>query len=149
LAVGVGLQIGLSVTSGLFLQLFVDEDLIVQGVAEIADEAFSPLEQVLVIVGAGFLAPVAEELVFRGALLRAFLDRWGRGAAIYGTAAGFAGIHLLDVSTWLGALVVVLVLYPVGVVLARQVLRTGRLGRAIFTHIGFNLISVVALLVTG
>ena len=37
----------------------------------------------------------------------------------------------------------------VGVVLGRQVMATGRIGKAVFTHIGFNMVSGAAILFVG
>ncbi|NIR34998.1 MAG: hypothetical protein GWN73_02980, partial [Actinobacteria bacterium] len=54
-------------------------------------------------------------------------------------------IHLLDPN----AILTVPVLFVVGIVLARQALDTGRLGKPILTHVGFNLISIIALLLVA
>ena len=87
------------------------------------------------------LGPLSEELVFRGALLSALLRDHGRTWAIYGSSGAFAAIHLLDPQ----AILVVPVLFVVGIVLARQAIKTGRLGRPFLTHAGFSLLSVIAL----
>lgn len=49
---------------------------------------------VLAVVTVVILGPVAEEMAFRGVILRAAGDRWGKRAAILGTAALFATYHV-------------------------------------------------------
>jgi membrane protease YdiL (CAAX protease family) len=62
----------------------------------------------------------------------------------------FALFHLasVDLSSHPVIILTLMVqLFIVGVILARMVQRSGRLGSAIFTHAGFNLVAVIALLV--
>jgi membrane protease YdiL (CAAX protease family) len=40
------------------------------------------------------LAPVFEEMLYRGIVLRGFLERYSRGNAIFGSAVFFGAIHL-------------------------------------------------------
>lgn len=143
LAIGAGLQVGLTLILALVIEVFLGGDAPTQEVVEAVDEVFGVVDRTVVVIVAGVLAPLSEELVFRGALLQALLQRHGRSWAIYGTSGAFAAIHLLDPQ----AILVVPMLFVIGVVLARQVLATGRLGKAIFTHAGFNLLSVVVLFV--
>jgi len=93
------------------------------------------------VVTAVVLAPVAEELVFRGILLRSLARRFSPWAAAFGSAGAFALGHLLDPN----AALAVPALFVAGLVLARQVLVSGRLGGAIAMHAGFNLLSVLLL----
>jgi membrane protease YdiL (CAAX protease family) len=74
-------------------------------------------------------------------LLRALTHRLSSRAAIFGSAAAFALGHLLDPNAGLA----VPALFLAGLVLARQVLVSGRLGGAIAMHAGFNLLSVLFL----
>ena len=53
-----------------------------------------PLEQVVVVLAATALAPVCEELAFRGHLLSALRLRFGPAAAVSLSALAFAGWHL-------------------------------------------------------
>jgi hypothetical protein len=108
--------------------------------------------RVALMLSMALLAPVVEELMFRGMLLQTALARWGRRAAVLITSAAFAGLHLvtLDPSQFLAAAVITLPrFFIMGLVLASLTLRRGRLGPAIFTHAGFNLIGVIALYVTA
>jgi membrane protease YdiL (CAAX protease family) len=63
-------------------------------------------------------------------------------SAIAISAAVFAGIHLIDPN----ALFVVPGLFVIGLVLGYQALKTGRIGLAVMTHAGVNLLAAVALL---
>jgi membrane protease YdiL (CAAX protease family) len=78
--------------------------------------------------------------VLLGALRRHRSD----ASSILISSAAFAALHLLDPN----AILAVPFLFVVGVVMGRAVVRTGRLGRAIAIHSGFNLVSVVALFAT-
>lgn len=100
------------------------------------------------VVVAVVLAPITEELAFRGVLLQTMRKR-SNWLAMIVTALVFAAFHMLglDPGSWVAAAAVVLPqLFIVGVVLAWLTLRTGRLGPAIFVHSGFNLLAAVALL---
>ena len=81
---------------------------------------------VLIVV----LAPIIEELFFRGLLLRAIERRFGSGWAIAGSSILFGLSHLQGIQ--LPALVMF------GAIAAVLTVRSGRLGPAIFAHIGFN-----------
>jgi CAAX protease family protein len=93
-------------------------------------------------VGAGLLAPVVEELLFRGLLLRALLRRFDATAAVAISATTFALLHLVDPS--LGTVVALPALAAVGVVSGVMAVRTGDLSRSIMLHAGFNLVTVLA-----
>ena len=84
-------------------------------------------------------APVAEELFFRGLLLRAADRRWGIGVAAVASAVVFAGSHLQGVQF------PALLLF--GAVATFLAVRSGRLGPAILCHAGFNAWTVFNLLV--
>jgi membrane protease YdiL (CAAX protease family) len=93
------------------------------------------------------LAPITEEVVFRGVLLRA-LGGLGQLPAIMASALVFAGFHLLGLSGDFlrGALLIIPSFFLMGVILARVTVRKGRLGPAIFIHSGFNLLALLILL---
>lgn len=84
-------------------------------------------------------APLAEELFFRGLMLRAAERRWGVGVALVASTVVFAVTHVQGVQ--LPALVLF------GAVAGWLAVRTGRLGPAIALHAGFNAWTVVHLLV--
>lgn len=140
--IGIGFQIAASIALLPIVVWVLDGDAPTQGVVESAS-GLAGIDLALVAVGAGILAPLSEELIFRGVLLRALLVRRGPDFATYVSAGVFASIHLLDPNAWL----VVPVLFVLGVVLAKMTISTGRLGRALLTHMAFNLLAVAALLV--
>ncbi len=113
-----------------------------QDVVATAAEALSSTERLLVALGAVLLAPVAEEVAFRGVLVSALRRHFERRGVILVSAAGFAGYHLLLDP---GAFLAIPALFVLGYELARQTLKTGRLGRAVFTHMGFNLVTALSL----
>lgn len=100
-------------------------------------------------VTAALVAPIVEELLYRGVLLQALLRR-GRSLAILVSSAVFAAIHISGLppdSLLASAAVVLPPLFALGILLAWLTLKTGRLGPAIFLHSGWNLIAALILLV--
>jgi uncharacterized protein len=101
------------------------------------------------VLGMTLLAPVTEELMFRG-LLPKVLERWMGTAASFTLAAFvFALFHLLGVvgENLVQSLVLLVPqLFVVGLILGWTTMRRRRLGVAIFIHSGFNLVAVLALL---
>jgi hypothetical protein len=95
----------------------------------------------------GVLAPITEELMFRGVLLNA-LGGFGRRAAITVSALIFAGFHLFGLSGDFlrGAVLTMPTFFVMGVILARVTIRRDRLGPAIFIHSGFNVLALLVLL---
>ena len=106
--------------------------------AEGADGTFSWLLFALLV---GILAPVVEELFYRGLLLKALEKRrmpvW---AAVVVSSIIFAGMHMQTLQ-FPGLLLV-------GLVAGTLAAITGRLGPAIWLHIGFNMTTVVALFIS-
>jgi len=144
LLLGAALAVGLSWITYTVMRLFGIEGT-EQSVVRVADEAVGIGTQAAVVIVAVLLAPLAEELVFRGILLRALPARLSPGWRGVVSAAAFALVHLaLDPN----ALAAVPSLFVMGLVLAATVRQTGGLGLAIATHTGFNLVGVLALLLT-
>jgi membrane protease YdiL (CAAX protease family) len=120
-----------------------------QAISELIPNVSGTGERAVLVVSIAFLAPIVEEIMFRGLLWRVLEQRRGPRAALFGTALVFALFHLLGIGTedpLRSAALLVPQLFVVGLVLGRQVQRRGRLGVAIFTHAGFNLVAVLALL---
>ena len=148
LGLGLLLQLALAV---LFLPLtsllFPDGDSAQQVGSALAGLETTPA-RVAAVLTAVVVAPVTEELTFRGVLLKAFHKR-GRRTIMVLTSLVFAAFHTLglDPERLLQAAAVVLPqLFLVGLVLAWITLRTGRLGPAIFIHSGFNLLAALVFL---
>jgi membrane protease YdiL (CAAX protease family) len=100
--------------------------------------------KVLGAVAVVVFAPVAEELLFRGLLLRGLLRRLGAAAAVLIGGIAFGLVHLIDPSS--APLLAPLAL--VGVASGMLAVRSGDLSRSILLHAGFNLLSAVLLLAT-
>ena len=147
LALGVFLQLAVAV-----LMLPLAERLFPEGgppqeiARELADPDTALIVKLAVVVAAVLAAPVVEELIYRGVLLRAVGSR-SRVAGIAVTAAVFSAVHIVTLTEpFLATAALVLPpLFFLGVVLAWLTLRSGRLGPAIFTHTGFNLVSALVL----
>jgi hypothetical protein len=88
------------------------------------------------------LAPLAEELLFRGALLRALMRRTSPAWAVFGSALVFALVHPLG-DPEVGSVIVVPAILTLGVVSGYLAVRSGDLSRSIMLHAGFNLLTVV------
>ncbi len=120
-----------------------------QTLADQIPELQGAVVRALLVLAVALVAPVTEELMFRGLLPKA-LGRWmGEGFAFTIAALVFAFFHLLGVSGEnLSQSLMLLVpqLFIVGLVLGWQAQRRRRLGVAIFIHSGFNLVAVLALL---
>ena len=101
---------------------------------------------ILFFIGAVILAPVVEELLFRGVLLRALLRRVQPVTAVLGSAIIFALVHYVGDPNTLPFLPA---LTGLGAVLAVVALRTGDLSTSIFIHAGFNLTTTILFLVSG
>lgn len=145
LLVGAGLEVVAGILIYLVVELVFGGHAPVQSVVRIADQADGLGTTVAVVAVTVVAVPLAEELVFRGVLQRALEHRFKRAVALFGTAAIFALTHVaLDID----AAIAVPALFGLGLVLGLLVQRTGRLGPAIFTHAGFNLVGVLLLLLS-
>jgi membrane protease YdiL (CAAX protease family) len=141
LLVGGGLQLSLTIVAYWLLVVLLGGDAPSQEMVEAVSDVIGGGERVLVVLGVAFLAPISEELVFRGILLAALRRTRGDRFAVFGSATAFAMLHLLDPN----AILAIPFLFVVGVVAGRAVITTGRLGRAVAIHAGFNLVTVLAL----
>jgi len=101
---------------------------------------------VLFVVGAVLFAPLVEELLFRGVLLRALLRKVAPATAVLLSAVIFALVHYIGDPNTLPFLPA---LAGLGAVLAVTALRTGDLSASIFIHAGFNLTTTVLFLASG
>lgn len=92
---------------------------------------------VLTLVTAVILAPLVEEMVFRGMLLDAMRRQWGDRIGVYGSSLIFAAVH---VSAY--ALPPIFVL---SIVLSRLYIRRQTLWASVFAHSAFNAIGIAIL----
>lgn len=146
---------GLGLLYGMALQLAVTifvllpmtwllqiEDPPQQDVADIAAGASSAAARIAVLLILVVVAPLTEELLYRGVLLVRLRRSYQAHHSVIVSAAVFAGIHLIDPD----AIYVVPGLFVIGLVLGYQALHTGRIGLSIMTHAGVNLLAAIALL---
>jgi len=141
LLTGAGLQLGLSLIAYWVIVGLLGGEAPTQDVVEAVADAIGQGERLLVFIGVVLLAPVSEEVVFRGVLLGALRRTRSERFAVVMSAAVFAGVHLLDPN----AVLAVPFLFVIGIVTGRAVVVTGRLGRAIAIHAGFNAVTVLAI----
>lgn len=119
-----------------------------QDVAEVIAGADSLPLQLGLLLAAVVLAPITEELMFRGVLLRSLEPR-GKRLAMVVSSLVFAAVHAVgldDEMFWQSALVVLPPIFILGLLLAWLTQRSGRLGPAIFLHSGWNLLAAFVLL---
>jgi CAAX protease family protein len=141
---GVGLQIVALVPIGLLNAIYGHTAK--QDVVKTADHALGwqiPVIAVAVVV----LAPVTEELLFRGTLLRSLLRKISPDAAVFVAAGAFGLVHILGDPS-VGSLVALPAIVLLGVVSGYQAAKTGNLSRSILLHMGFNALSAVLLFTT-
>ena len=101
---------------------------------------------ILFVIGAVIFAPLVEELLFRGVLLRGLLRKFPPATAVLVSAVIFALVHYIGDPNTLPFLPA---LAGLGAVLALVALRTGDLSMSIFIHAGFNLTTTVLFLASG
>ena len=95
----------------------------------------------LLVLIVGVLAPIFEELFYRGLVQRAFLKHGFSPVVSIGATALVFGLSHMELLQLPG-------LVFAGVVFGVLAHRSGRLGPAIAAHVAFNLVTVVALLAT-
>jgi membrane protease YdiL (CAAX protease family) len=111
-----------------------------QDVRRIFDNAHG-FELALLVLGVVVIAPIGEELLFRGALLRGLQRRMPVAPAIFVSALVFALVHVvLDLGTAFGIPALLLM----GLVSAWRAAETQTLSQSIYLHAGFNLVVVLA-----
>jgi uncharacterized protein len=114
-----------------------------QDVVRIFDQATGAGENVLLVLSVLVVAPLGEELLFRGALLRGLQRRIPAGQAIFASALLFALVHVfLDP----GAAFAIPGLVLLGLVSAWRAVETGNLSQSLYLHAGFNLWAAIFLL---
>jgi membrane protease YdiL (CAAX protease family) len=144
LFIGVGLQILAAGPIELLHNIYGHEA--EQAVVTTADHA-SAWQIPVMALAIVLLAPITEELLFRGALLRSLLRKVSPNAAVFVTALVFGLVHALGDPS-VGTLIALPAIVLLGIVSGYQAARTGNLSRSILLHVGFNALSVVFLFTT-
>jgi membrane protease YdiL (CAAX protease family) len=141
LLAGMGLQVAVALLMAPLIQVLFPEGPPQQEVAALTASSSGRVAGLLVIAMVGLLAPLVEEMMFRGMLLSRTVRSMSSAWAVIATAGVFAGVHLLDPN----AIAVLPGLFLIGVVLAIASLRRGDLSLAIPLHAGVNLTAAVLL----
>ncbi len=131
---GVGLQFAFTVLLAPLAWLSRDDD--PQALLEDLDESKSPATIALFVVGAVIMAPIVEELLYRGLLLRSLMRRVSPPVAVFVSAVIFGLVHLVGDP---GVFELMPALSGLGIVLGVVAVRTNSLSLPILIHAGFNL----------
>lgn len=144
--IGIGLLGGFvaMVAAGIvggFLQLLLDPEGETTNTS-IVDDAEGSAWLLLIAVTTAVVVPVAEELLFRGLLLRALAKRWSVpvGAVVSGLV--FTLVHA-QFNGFAEDVVLLGSIAAYTVVLTSLVVRTGRLGPAVVAHAAINTVGVL------
>lgn len=110
----------------------------------VVEEAIARVDPTVLVLAIVLVAPVAEEIFFRGVVMNAWLREYGERRAVLGSAALFAIIHA-NPSGWpafISSLSSVVPIFGLGIGLAVLYRRTGSLLSSMALHAGFNAISL-------
>jgi uncharacterized protein len=95
------------------------------------------------------VAPLIEETVFRGLLLRTFMHRLGFWWAAIISSTIFALFHTYEVSTLAGAITLAAVVFVLGITNCLLVRWSGRLAAGMIVHAVFNGLAVLILIASN
>jgi membrane protease YdiL (CAAX protease family) len=109
----------------------------------------SVLAVVVLAVMAVVLAPITEELMFRGLLLRSFMRRMSFWPAAVLSTALFSLFHVYEVGTLLGAVTLAATVATLGLGNCFLVRITGRLAPAIMVHATYNALALTVVVVSA
>lgn len=104
-----------------------------------------PAALALFAVSVVVVAPVTEELMMRGLLLRTFMRRWRFWPSALLSTLVFALFHVYEVATVLGAIILALQVGVLGLANCYLVRITGRLTPGMMVHATNNAVSVLVL----
>jgi membrane protease YdiL (CAAX protease family) len=141
LFVGIGLQLVALIPTGVLESIYGHTAR--QDVVTTADHARGWQVPVLALTIV-LLAPLTEELLFRGALLRSLLRKVSPTASVLIAAVVFGLVHALGDPS-IGTVIALPAIILLGVVSGYQAAGTGNLSRSILLHVGFNALSVLFL----
>jgi membrane protease YdiL (CAAX protease family) len=139
LAAGLAAQFALNVVLIPLYDLFdLDRNEVGTTARDLADRAHGATNVVILVVLVVVIAPVVEELFYRGLWLRSAERRVGATAAVVLSALVFGAMHFQGIDTF--------ALVGFGLVAGALAARSGRLGPSIWAHVAFNATAVVSLL---
>jgi uncharacterized protein len=108
-----------------------------------------PLTVPWLLLAAVALAPLSEEIFFRGMVFQALRRRISAGWSMACSAVLFAAAHVLAEPTGPAGLILFVLILPLGLLLAWQFERRGTLVTPIVTHAAFNLVTTLVLIAGG
>lgn len=138
LGLGLAAQVVLVPLIYILLRPLIEDQDVSEEARQLVGQAEGPLSALVLVVIVVILAPVVEELFYRGLLLRSIERRWGAGWAVGGSSVLFGVTHF--------QLIQLPALVAFGIVLGVLAVRTRRLGAPIFAHMAFNAVTVGVLL---
>ena len=94
---------------------------------------------ILTVIALAVITPIAEEVFFRGFVLRGLVNRWGMAPAIIVSAAVFAGLHFQPS--------IIIPVFITGLLLGALYWQTGSIWPGIGVHAGQNLIATLGVVV--
>jgi membrane protease YdiL (CAAX protease family) len=142
LFVGVGSAIGISILDAPLGKLWTDAHHGGQAIGQDLKNSAGGTRVILALIVV-IVAPIVEETLFRGVLLRALLRKTTVVPAVLITGAAFALTHTLGDPSTLPAVPAFMML---GTFSAAVAVRSGNLSRSIFIHMGFNLLGAISLI---
>jgi membrane protease YdiL (CAAX protease family) len=92
------------------------------------------------------IAPIHEELFFRGILFRSLADRYGFAVGAAGSGVAFGLIHYVPAPSWSGSVLLMGVMVFTGVALAWFYQRRGNIVASMVAHATFNVIGLTLIL---
>lgn len=107
----------------------------------------SAVATAITVLYAIVVAPIHEELFFRGILFRGVRDRYGLLPGLLVTGAGFGLIHFID-GPWQGTILLMGVMVINGMALGWWYERRGTIVASIVAHMVFNVIGLTLILAT-
>ena len=145
LPAGAALQFAAAILTAPLVRLLFPDGPPQQGIVTITEESQTVFDAALLIVALGILAPLWEEMTFRGMLLSRLVRSMAVWSAIMTQAAVFALIHLADPQ----AIAAIPGLFLIAAVLGYAALKSGNLSLPITLHAGVNLTAALLLLYGG
>lgn len=145
LPAGAALQFVAAILSAPLVRVLFPDGAPEQSIVTITEGTETVVDAILILVAVGLLAPVVEEILFRGMLLSRLVRSMGMWWAIVAQAAIFAGLHLADPN----AIAAIPGLFLIGAVLGYAATKTGSLSLPITLHAGVNLTAGLLLIYGG
>lgn len=144
-AMGVGIGVGLLITTGIgnailtaaFGEIPSNNTLITDPPENATVKAFE-------LFAIAVMAPLSEELLFRGLFLRSAVRRFSPAFAVFLTSVVFSGVHALGMGA--NGWTLALALYPLSLTMTWLTLRRGHIGLSLVIHATFNgLVALISL----